>query len=360
MSIPLRYVDRFLDRHGKARYYYRAPGRKRIPLPDRNDPDFKAAYDAAERGEAPAIMSVKAKGPAGSFDQLVLAYFNSVDFKKTKPSSQAVTRGILDTFCQEHGRKPVKALTRKIVGGLVAEKADTPAAANNLLKKLRALMGYAVRNDWRDDDPTHRVVRFKEGRGHHTWTDAELAAFEARWPVGTRERAAYAIALYTGQRRSDVARMRWTDYDERAGLIEVRQDKTDKDLTIPVHRELRAILDVWPRRHVMMLVTNRGASFSKESFGNWFAKSIASAGLPDRCVLHGLRKAAARRLAEAGCTTHQIASITGHESLEEIERYTKAAGQKNLAKAAMKRLEEQTVDTPFPNPNTGLGDRQIS
>ncbi len=74
------------------------------------------------------------------------------------------------------------------------------------------------------------------------------------------------------------------------------------------------------------------------------ADAIAKAGLPERCVLHGLRKAAARRLAEAGCSSKQIASITGHKSLDEVERYTAKADQKILARAAVTRLEEHTRD----------------
>src|SRR5207247_11179099 len=58
------------------------------------------------------------------------------------------------------------------------------------------------------------------------------------------------------------------------------------------------------------------------------------AGLP-HCSAHGLRKAAARVLAEAGCTAHEIGAITGHSSLAELVRYTKAADQRRLAEAAM-------------------------
>jgi integrase len=65
------------------------------------------------------------------------------------------------------------------------------------------------------------------------------------------------------------------------------------------------------------------------------AATIAQAGLPDRRVTHGLRKAAARRLAEAGCTAHQIMSMTGHQSMKEVERYTKAVEQKRLPVAAI-------------------------
>jgi len=91
-------------------------------------------------------------------------------------------------------------------------------------------------------------------------------------------------------------------------------------------QEVHAVtLDTWPRQHVAILTTTYGEPFTSKGCANWCADRIADAGLPDRCVTHGLRKAAARRLAEAGCTALQIASITGHK---EVERYTRAANQK--------------------------------
>ena len=214
----------------------------------------------------------------------------------------------------------------------------TPAAANNLLKKLRVLIRFTRKTGYRSDDPTELVDRFREGT-HHTWTDAELAQFEARWPVGSRQRTAYALAIFTGQRRSDLVSMGWSDYDARTGSIAVTQIKTGAKLSIPAHRDLKAALEAWPRRHVTILATEGGRGTSVAGFGNFMADAIAAAGLPDRCVLHGLRKAASRRLAEAGCTVNQIAAITGHKSLKEVERYTAAADQKTLAKAAIRKLE---------------------
>ena len=77
----------------------------------------------------------------------------------------------------------------------------------------------------------------------------------------------------------------------------------------------------------------------------WFADAIEKAGLPDACVMHGLRKTAARMLAEVGCSTHEIASITGHRALKEIEDYTKAANQRTLATAAILKLERNGNQT---------------
>ena len=74
-----------------------------------------------------------------------------------------------------------------------------------------------------------------------------------------------------------------------------------------------------------MLTTVFKKPFSDAGYGNMMADAIAAAGLPDRCVLHGLRKAAARRLAEAGCTEKEIAAVTGHTTLKEVACGSEAA-----------------------------------
>jgi integrase len=346
MTVRLRYIDRFTDRHGKVRHYFRRPGGARIPLPDPSDPGFIAAYQAALDGQPAAAERVK--GAPGTFDRLLFEYFRSPDFLRQKKSSQTVTRRILEAFAKEHGGKRVATMPRKAVVHVIGQKSATPAAANNLLKKLRSLIRFGIANGYRPDDPTIGIKRFKEGT-HHSWTEQEIAKFEARWPVGSRERTAFALALFTGQRRADIASMTWAAYDAAAGLIEVVQEKTGTPLTIPVHRDLRSALASWPREHVVILTTSLEKPFSVAGFGNWFADAIAKAGLPKRCVLHGLRKAAARRLADIGCSTHEIASITGHASLEEVERYTKQAEQKRLARSAVARLEEHYGDRIIPN-----------
>src|SRR5262249_4796474 len=75
--------------------------------------------------------------------------------------------------------------------------------------------------------------------------------------------------------------------------------------------------------------------------GNWFREQCDMANLR-HCSAHGLHKAAARQLAEAGCTKHEIAAITGHASLREIARYTKAVDQKKLAATAMEKMKAGT------------------
>jgi len=143
-----------------------------------------------------------------------------------------------------------------------------------------------------------------------------------------------ALLLYTGQRRGDVIRMGYQHI--RDGFLHVRQEKTGTELAIPVHPALAAIIADTPRDNMTFVTTKLGGPFRASAFSVFFRKSCDGAGLP-HCSAHGLRKAAARRLADAGCTAHEIAAITGHTSLREIERYTKAVNQRRLAEAAMSK-----------------------
>lgn len=203
----------------------------------------------------------------------------------------------------------------------------------------KVLVRFAIDNGWRSDDPTLRIKKFAKGE-FHTWTEDEIDAYQARWPIGTTERLAFALLLYTGQRRSDVVLMSWSDVRDGAiGVVPLKTRRTTGvKLWIPIHPALAEALAAAKRAGQTILTTTFQKAFTANGFGNFMADKIASAGLSDHCVTHGLRKAAARRLAESGCTTNEIAAITGHATLQEVARYTKAAEQKRLAKAAIKRL----------------------
>jgi integrase len=203
---------------------------------------------------------------------------------------------------------------------------------------LRSLMQHAVAIKLREDDPTQTVKRLKyEFAGHHSWTEQEIAQYMGRHPLGSRARLAMSLLLYTGQRRGDVIRM-GRQHIREGGLLYVRQEKTGRELLIPIPELLPIVAGI---SNLTFLTTHRGQPFLANSFGNWFREQCNAAGLP-HCSAHGLRKAAARRLAEAGCSTHEIAAITGHNSLKEVERYTKAVDQKRLAMSAIAKVKPET------------------
>jgi integrase/recombinase XerD len=110
------------------------------------------------------------------------------------------------------------------------------------------------------------------------------------------------------------------------------------ELDIPLHPDLALILTATPLGNMTFLVTEYGRPFTANGFGNKFKEWCRQAGLP-HCTAHRLRKAAATRLAEAGATSHEMMSITGHQSLEEVERYTRKMLKRNLADSAMAKLK---------------------
>jgi enterobacteria phage integrase len=231
-------------------------------------------------------------------------------------------------------------MKREHVDAILGKFADKPGAGIILLKRMRTLLRYALEIGWRDSDPTAGVRAFKSVE-IHTWTESEIGQFESRWPIGTKQRLAFDLLLYTGQRGSDVSRMARPLAGEK---IRVVQQKTGAPLTITVHPELRRSFKSCPSDRLAAIVTAYGTPFSIKGFGQFISDAIREAGLPQYCKAHGLRKAAARRLAEAGCSAHEIMAVTGHKTLSEVERYTRAAEQERLNAAAMaKQLENKRL-----------------
>jgi integrase len=299
---------------------------------------FMEAYHAALAGEAaPPRLDIGAgRTQPGTINAAVVSYFNSTAFAALAPESRRTRRNILERFRIEHGDKRIALLQRRHIDGMVAAKAGTPAAARNFLSALRVLMEQCILVGWRTDDPTQGVkLPSIKSEGFRTWTEEDIAAFEAKHAVGSRARLALALLLYTAQRRSDIVRLGRQHI--RDGVIHLRQQKTGATLAIPMHPELAAILDATPSEHLAFLTTHGGKPFSPGSFANWFREVCSEAGLRGLSA-HGLRKAACRRLAEAGCSANVIAAISGHASLREVQRYTEAADQVRMARTAIESM----------------------
>ena len=275
------------------------------------------------------------KTKPGTVSAVIVAYYYDQSFLALAPSTQRPLRGILERFRAEHGDDRIALLQRQHIIALLRSKKRF--AARHWLKAIRALMKYAVEIGLRGDNPATNIkLPNLKTDGYHSWTEAEIEQFQARHGPGTKARLALTLLLYTGQRRGDVIRMGRQHIND--GVVYVRQQKTGKELDIPIHAALAAIIAGTPADHLNLLTTQTGKPFSPAGFGNWFRDRCNEAGLR-HCSAHGLRKAAARRLAEAGCTMHEIAAITGHASLSEIQRYTRAADQKRLALSAMEKAK---------------------
>ena len=347
IAVRLRYVHEFRDRHGRVRRYFRRPGFKQITLRGEPDsPEFIAAYSAALSGHEMRIEIGEARSPQGTLSAAIAAYYRDGSFRAFARQTQQQRRAILEHLRADHGQDRIALLQPKHVAAILGKM--KPFAARNWLKALRGLMQFALAAGLSKSDPTQgfRPVKLTAGT-IHTWSENEIAIFEARHPIGSRPRLAMGLLLYTAARRGDAVRLGRQNL--RNGRLFYRQQKTGRSLEIPIHPNLATIIEATPSEHLTFLTTPNGTPYTSQSFGNLMRRWCDEAGLP-QCSAHGLRKAQARRLAEAGCSAHEIAAITGHKTLAEVQRYTAAADQVRLAESAIRTVSRTRIGKPTGKP----------
>ncbi len=344
------YVKSYIDRHGKQWHYFCWPGHgPQVPLPDKpGSPEFVQAWQRAA-GMAKRIPG--SRSMPGSVSAAIEAFYLDPRFTALADSTRAGHRRTLEKVREKVGGAPLSEMQKSDIGSFL--QGLKPFARNGWLKTFHTFFRFAVEANLVESDPSAgiRKTSASEGGSIHTWSEAEVAQFEARHGIGSTARLAFALLLYTAQRRSDVVKL--GPQHIRDGFLSVRQKKTkmakqDRELRIPVHPELARIIEATPGRGALAFVlTKDGVPYTEKGFGARFADWCKQADMPAGCSAHGLRKTACRRLAEAGCTVHEIAAISGHASIAEVQRYTKAADQARLASAAMARLGENEAGETY-------------
>ena len=337
--IKLKYVHEFVDRHGKVRRYFRRGG-KRVMLPGLpGSTEFMANY-AEALAEVPKVEIGAARSIPGTISAMIVGYLGSAAFHGLAQGSQQQYRRILEGLRREHGDKRMARLERRHVVLMLDARVKTPVASRDFLRCLRLLVTYAISIGVMQDDPTAGVrVKMPRTDGFRTWSEDDIAAFEAAYPLGSKPRLALTLLVNTALRCADVVRA--GRGNARNGMLHVAQQKTGAALAIPITSALaEAINAAAPSEHLTFLLNDRGQAFTARAFSKWFVTQCRRVGLRGLSA-HGLRKAACRRLAEAGCSANEIAAISGHASLREVERYTRAADQARMARNAIARTDQQ-------------------
>lgn len=339
-------VSHYRDRHGKLRWRYRQKGTTINLGTEYGSPEFIRRYTAAVNGErlheagGGATRRIS-QAPLGSLSRVIESWYKSQQYTALGDSTRRSYRGVAEELRNEHGHRPVAGITRQVVKALMAQKATTPAAANNRLRILRLVLDHAVDDlEIIEANPAREVKKYatKNPDGHHTWTEDEINQFFDTWPEGSTADLAVALMLYTGAARTDAVQLGPDNI--KGGRLQYRRQKMRTRggvlVDIPIHPDLARRLDMLPKGRSTFLATQSGAPRSAAGLGNSMRDWSNAAGL-ENCAAHGLRKACARRLAEAGATPHEIMAVTGHKTLSEVERYTSTVGRADLADRAMER-----------------------
>lgn len=224
-----------------------------------------------------------------------------------------------------------------------------PAAGNAFAAAVATLFAWARDRGWIEHSPADRIKALPGG-AYPTWTEADLT--HALRHFSEHARRAVVLAVHTGQRRGDLVNLRWSNI--AGGVLRLRQEKTGAVLTLPIHPDLARELTAWRAssngQHI--LAHDDGTPWDRDHLTMLIVRERKAVGMRESLNLHGLRKLAAVRLAQAGCSAHEIAAVTGHKTLTEVARYTAAADQERLAESAARRLATGKVSTARKPPKS--------
>jgi integrase len=235
-------------------------------------------------------------------------------------------------------------------------RAETPAQARNFLDAMRGVFRWALEAQHVKIDPTAGVrnPKRKKGPGFAPWTEIDVAAYEKRWPIGTKERVWLDVLCFVGPRRGDAC-MIGRQHIRKMPDGDVLQFRTEKgqeevEVTIPILPVLARTLSVGPTGDLTFICGAGGRPFTKESFGNAFSEAARKAGVKKSA--HGVRKIAATRCADNGATVHQLMAIFGWKSPAMAQLYTQEANRRKLAREAAHLLvNDSATSMPSPGPS---------
>jgi integrase len=251
----------------------------------------------------------------------------------TRRQRENIFRQVID----KAGRQPISKITKASIVAGRDRRIATPSQARHFLDTMRGLFRWAVDAGLVKIDPTAGVAdpTRPKSDGFPPWSEEDVAAYESRWPIGTRERVWLDVILYTGLRRGDAVRLGRQHI--RDGIARLKTEKTSTEVTLPILPILADTLAAGPCGDLTFITGKRGNPLTKEAFGNLFKKACRAAGISDRSA-HGLRKIAATRAADRGATEAQLEAIFGWTGGRMASLYTRSANRRRLAMEAMHKL----------------------
>jgi integrase len=317
-------------------WYYRRPGCKRVRLfGDYGSEQFAECYRLATiGGTAPPCEVGADRTVRGTVNHLIVLYKKSTHWTRLADNSKRNRGPIMETLrAGPWGAAPVRQLTTKHIREIL-EAVDAMHGKKHWLKTLRGLFNHAVELELIEDDPSAGIkVKVPTTNGYWAWLDEEIAKFRAYWRLGSVPRLVMEFALETASRRCEVARL--GRQHVKGGRIDIARVKGCNAVDIVVTPALDAAIRAMPPSDHLLYLIDGDKPYTVARLGAKFAEWATEAGLPQRCRLHGLRKARTTQLANKGVHTLDIMGVTGHKSIAEVQRYTATFERRQAGDRAM-------------------------
>lgn len=333
---------------GRYRYRVRVEGKKflRIPLSiGPEDPRFLSHYNAARAGVRLGPQSTAADAaPPSTLEWLThsfeLAMRARVKAGLMHPGTLKQRAAFYARLRADYGNKDM-AMPRSAVIRIRDGMIETPGAADNMVKAIRALYAWAVDQGHVAENPATGIGTINRGVGATPWTIEDMRAFKTKHPPGTMAHLALTLFMFTACRIDDVVKLGCGNEVMRDGVasLQWRPGKRGSEwVTVPILPPLARAIAAQQAKGPTYLLTELGKPFaSGAAFGNRFRKWVADAGLTDRSP-HGIRKAAGELMALEGASQYHIMAVHGHTQAKTSEIYTKGVDRTRLAAEAMRML----------------------
>lgn len=313
-QIGLKFVKTVRTK-GKTYLYFDTGSGRYVRLPDAGSPDFGTKYGnylgvRKKRANLKAIVT---------FTDLANRYQQSGKYLGRSQGTQRTYLPYIIRMIEMFADWPAADIDRADIRALLGDLG--PGAQLMQLAVAKNIFGFGVKNDLIEANPTKDIEIDHEKTPHEPWPESVIENAllgPMRLPV--------ALLYFTGQRIGDVCKMRWSDIDD--GVITVVQQKTGKELYVPIHSRLEAILAETPRSLTTIVCKANGKPYTPSALRSVMRQHVVGQ------VPHGLRKNAVNALLEAGCSAAMVSSITG-QSMQIVEDYAKKRDNRKLAKKAM-------------------------
>jgi len=337
------HLHREVTRHRKPVWYVRIGRGPRIRIrADYGTPEFDAEYQAALSGNKTARNRTVT---AGTLAWLIERFRETPAWLSLSPATRKKRENIFRQIIESAGRQPYAAIREANIAAGRDRRGKTPHQARAFIDTMRCLYAWAKQAGFVRVDPAAEVKypTIKSGEGFPIWTDTDVAAYEKRWPIGTKERVWFDVLSYTGLRRGDAVRLGKQHVRDGEAIITTEKSGGKVEVIIPLHLfpALIETLRVGPTGDLHFIVGANGKPMAKDSFGNAFHFACRAAGIKKSA--HGLRKYAATKAAEAGANIWQLNAMFGWTGTKMASHYTQAADRKRLGREGFKKLTNQSA-----------------
>jgi integrase len=333
------HLHREITRHGRGVWYVRIGKGPRVRIhAEFGSPEFDVEYRSAISGQP--IPGRRRNAPTGSLAWLFDRYRETTAWTALSLATRRQRENIMRGVLAQAGHESTAAIKRAHIVAGRDRRAKTPAQARNFLDAMRGLFRWALDAGHVRIDPTTSINNpaRPKGGGFPVWTEDDVGRYEARWPLGTKERVWLDVLLYTGLRRGDAVKLGRQHVRDGVGTIRTEKGQGAVTITIPILPALAATLAAGPCGELAFICGEGGQPLAKESFGNAFRKACRAAGVSKSA--HGVRKIGATRAAENGATVAELEAIFGWQGGGMASLYTRAADRARLAKSAMVKLSK--------------------